>query len=54
MVSVAWFRNAKFVAMNASGTLVYVGYFAVLFLLSLYLLLIPYPKSPGGIDGALG
>ncbi|MGN6667690.1 MAG: MFS transporter [Trinickia sp.] len=37
MVPVAWFSNAKFVAMNASGTLVYVGYFAVLFLLSLYL-----------------
>ncbi|RDU99159.1 MFS transporter [Trinickia dinghuensis] len=37
MVPLTWFRNAKFVAMNASGTLVYVGYFAVLFLLSLYL-----------------
>ncbi|WP_309476996.1 MFS transporter [Trinickia acidisoli] len=37
MVPLAWFRNAKFVAMNASGTLVYVGYFALLFLLSLYL-----------------
>ena len=37
MVPLAWFRNAKFVAMNTSGTLVYVGYFAVLFLLSLYL-----------------
>lgn len=37
MVPLAWFDNAKFVAMNASGTLVYVGYFALLFLLSLYL-----------------
>lgn len=37
MVPLGWFRNAKFVAMNASGTLVYVGYFALLFLLSLYL-----------------
>ncbi|PMS23631.1 MFS transporter [Trinickia dabaoshanensis] len=37
MVPLAWFRNAKFVAMNASGTLVYIGYFSVLFLLSLYL-----------------
>jgi EmrB/QacA subfamily drug resistance transporter len=37
MVPLAWFGNAKFVAMNASGTLVYVGYFALLFLLSLYL-----------------
>jgi predicted MFS family arabinose efflux permease len=37
MVPLAWFGNAKFVAMNASGTLVYIGYFAVLFLLSLYL-----------------
>ncbi|MGN6648510.1 DHA2 family efflux MFS transporter permease subunit [Trinickia sp.] len=37
MVPLAWFRNPKFVAMNTSGTLVYVGYFAVLFLLSLYL-----------------
>ncbi|MGN6229878.1 MAG: MFS transporter [Trinickia sp.] len=37
MVPLTWFGNAKFVAMNASGTLVYVGYFALLFLLSLYL-----------------
>ncbi|MGN6315179.1 MFS transporter [Trinickia sp.] len=37
MVPLAWFGNARFVAMNASGTLVYVGYFALLFLLSLYL-----------------
>lgn len=37
MVPLAWFANARFVAMNASGTLVYIGYFSVLFLLSLYL-----------------
>lgn len=37
MVPLTWFGNARFVAMNASGTLVYVGYFALLFLLSLYL-----------------
>lgn len=37
MVPIAWFRNATFVAMNVSGTLVYVGYFGLLFVLSLYL-----------------
>ncbi|TAM50492.1 MAG: DHA2 family efflux MFS transporter permease subunit [Paraburkholderia sp.] len=37
MVPLAWFRNATFVAMNVSGTLVYVGYFGLLFVLSLYL-----------------
>ena len=37
MVPLAWLRNTKFVAMNASGTLVYVGYFGMLFVLSLYL-----------------
>lgn len=37
MVPPAWFRNAKFVSLNASGTLVYVGYFGMLFVLSLYL-----------------
>ncbi len=37
MVPLHWFGNAKFVAMNASGTLVYIGYFSLLFLLSLYL-----------------
>jgi len=37
MVPLAWFRNPVFVAMNVMGTLVYVGYFALLFILSLYL-----------------
>ena len=37
MVPLAWFRNTTFVAMNVSGTLVYVGYFGLLFVLSLYL-----------------
>ncbi|MFM0671262.1 DHA2 family efflux MFS transporter permease subunit [Paraburkholderia sediminicola] len=37
MVPVAWFSNRVFVAMNAMGTLVYVGYFGLLFVLSLYL-----------------
>ena len=37
LVPLPWFRNATFVAMNASGTLVYVGYFGLLFVLSLYL-----------------
>lgn len=37
MVPLAWFRNRIFVAMNAAGTLVYVGYFGLLFNLSLYL-----------------
>jgi EmrB/QacA subfamily drug resistance transporter len=37
MVPLAWFRNRVFVAMNVMGTLVYVGYFALLFILSLYL-----------------
>lgn len=37
MVPLAWFRNRVFVAMNLMGTLVYVGYFALLFILSLYL-----------------
>jgi EmrB/QacA subfamily drug resistance transporter len=37
MVPPSWFGNRVFVAMNASGTLVYVGYFGLLFVLSLYL-----------------
>ena len=37
MVPVAWFSNRVFVAMNVMGTLVYVGYFGLLFVLSLYL-----------------
>lgn len=37
MVPLAWFRNSIFVAMNVTGTLVYVGYFGLLFVLSLYL-----------------
>ena len=37
MVPVAWFRNRMFVAMNVTGTLAYVGYFGLLFILSLYL-----------------
>ena len=37
MVPVEWFRNRMFVTMNAMGTLVYVGYFGLLFELSLYL-----------------
>ncbi|WP_133646571.1 MFS transporter [Paraburkholderia flava] len=37
MVPVHWFRNRVFVAMNMTGTLVYVGYFGLLFVLSLYL-----------------
>jgi len=37
MVPLAWFRNRIFLAMNAAGTLVYVGYFGLLFNLSLYL-----------------
>lgn len=37
MVPVAWFSNRLFVAMNVMGTLVYVGYFGLLFMLSLYL-----------------
>ncbi|NTY39404.1 MFS transporter [Burkholderia diffusa] len=37
MVPPAWFRNRVFVAMNLMGGLVYVGYFGLLFVLSLYL-----------------
>lgn len=37
MVPVAWFSNRVFVAMNVMGTLVYFGYFGLLFVLSLYL-----------------
>jgi len=37
MVPLAWFRNRIFSAMNAAGTLAYVGYFGLLFNLSLYL-----------------
>ncbi|MFM0157772.1 MFS transporter [Paraburkholderia sediminicola] len=37
MVPVEWFNNRMFVTMNAMGTLVYVGYFGLLFELSLYL-----------------
>lgn len=37
MVPLAWFRNRIFTAMNAAGTLAYVGYFGLLFNLSLYL-----------------
>jgi MFS transporter, DHA2 family, methylenomycin A resistance protein len=37
MVPLAWFRNRVFVAMNLMGSLVYVGYFGLLFVLSLYL-----------------
>jgi predicted MFS family arabinose efflux permease len=37
MAPLHWFRNFTFVAMNVSGTLVYVGYFGLLFVLSLYL-----------------
>ncbi|MEQ5844152.1 MFS transporter [Paraburkholderia acidicola] len=37
MVPVHWFRNRVFVAMNLTGTLVYIGYFGLLFVLSLYL-----------------
>ncbi|RDK02055.1 MFS transporter [Paraburkholderia lacunae] len=37
IVPVAWFSNRLFVAMNVMGTLVYVGYFGLLFMLSLYL-----------------
>ncbi|AOJ34717.1 MFS transporter [Burkholderia metallica] len=37
MVPLAWFRNRTFVAMNLMGSLVYVGYFGLLFVLSLYL-----------------
>ncbi|MCC4595804.1 MFS transporter [Xanthomonas campestris pv. phormiicola] len=37
MVPLAWFRNPVFVAANLIGCLVYVGYFGMLFILSLYL-----------------
>ncbi|GLU34875.1 MFS transporter [Trinickia caryophylli] len=37
MVPTAWFRNSVLVAMNAAGSLAYVGYFGLLFVLSLYL-----------------
>jgi EmrB/QacA subfamily drug resistance transporter len=37
MVPPLWFRNRLFVAMNLAGTFVYVGYFGLLFVLSLYL-----------------
>jgi DHA2 family methylenomycin A resistance protein-like MFS transporter len=37
MVPVEWFSNRMFVTMNAMGALVYVGYFGLLFELSLYL-----------------
>jgi DHA2 family methylenomycin A resistance protein-like MFS transporter len=37
MVPVEWFSNRMFVTMNVMGTLVYVGYFGLLFELSLYL-----------------
>lgn len=37
MVPLVWFRNAVFVAANLVGCLVYVGYFGMLFVLSLYL-----------------
>ncbi|EHH03599.1 major facilitator transporter [Agrobacterium tumefaciens CCNWGS0286] len=37
MVPLIWFRNPVFVAANLVGCLVYVGYFGMLFVLSLYL-----------------
>lgn len=37
MVPLGWFRNTAFVAANLIGFLVYVGYFGMLFILSLYL-----------------
>ncbi|NLS18558.1 MFS transporter [Rhizobium sp. P40RR-XXII] len=37
MVPLMWFRNPVFVAANLVGCLVYVGYFGMLFVLSLYL-----------------
>ncbi|WP_323120415.1 MFS transporter [Burkholderia alba] len=37
MAPLGWFRNRVFVAMNLAGSLVYVGYFGLLFVLSLYL-----------------
>ncbi|MFC3656995.1 MFS transporter [Xanthomonas hyacinthi] len=37
MVPLAWFRNSAFVAANLVGCLVYIGYFGLLFILSLYL-----------------
>jgi DHA2 family methylenomycin A resistance protein-like MFS transporter len=37
MVPLVWFRNPTFVAANLVGCLVYVGYFGMLFILSLYL-----------------
>lgn len=37
MVPLAWFRNSTFVAANLVGCLVYIGYFGMLFILSLYL-----------------
>jgi len=37
MVPLVWFRNPVFVAANLVGCLVYVGYFGMLFVLSLYL-----------------
>lgn len=37
MVPLAWFRNPTFVAANLVGCLVYIGYFGLLFILSLYL-----------------
>jgi len=37
MVPPQWFHNRLFVAMNLAGTSVYVGYFGLLFVLSLYL-----------------
>ena len=37
MVPLVWFRNPTFLAANLVGCLVYVGYFGMLFILSLYL-----------------
>jgi EmrB/QacA subfamily drug resistance transporter len=37
MVPLVWFRNLAFLAANLVGCLVYVGYFGMLFILSLYL-----------------
>lgn len=37
MVPLVWFRNPAFLAANLVGCLVYVGYFGMLFILSLYL-----------------
>ncbi|WP_259671707.1 MFS transporter [Rhizobium sp. NZLR3b] len=37
MIPLVWFRNPVFVAANLVGCLVYVGYFGMLFVLSLYL-----------------